>query len=57
MRPQSTAPETRLPLPPCRNCEAPMRIRTIEVMDRQEEIKLVCTGCGSETIQSYKLGN
>ena len=43
MRPQSTAPETRLPLPPCRNCEAPMRIRTIEVTPRSaRQLPVLC---------------
>ena len=33
-----------------------MRIRTIGVIDRLEDIKLACTACGAETIKSYKLG-
>jgi hypothetical protein len=31
-----------------------MRIRTIEVLERHEEINLACTACGMEA--SYRLG-
>ena len=56
MQPQLIASEPRVLLPQCESCEAPMRIRTIEVLDRREEIRLACTACGAETIRSYKLG-
>ena len=38
-------------------CAAPMRIRTIEVLDRREDIRLACTACGRETIHTCQLGN
>jgi hypothetical protein len=57
MQPQAVAAEARPVLPPCQCCRAPMRIRTIEVLDRREEIRFACTACGIETIRSYRLGN
>ena len=53
---QSIAAESRVLLPQCQCCKGPMRIRTIEVLDRHEEIRLACTSCGSETIAGYRLG-
>jgi hypothetical protein len=57
MQPQAVAAEARPVLPPCQCCRAPMRIRTIEVLDRREEIRFACTACGTETTRSYRLGN
>src|SRR5215475_7675159 len=57
MQPHAVAAEARPVLPPCQYCRAPMRIRTIEVLDRREEIRFACAACGTETIQSYRLGN
>jgi len=48
--------DTRAMLPQCHCCNAPMLIRTIDVVDRQEEIKLACTACGTEMMQIYRLG-
>jgi hypothetical protein len=56
MQAQSIAAEPRVLLPQCRCCNGPMRIRTIEVLDRHEEIRLACTVCGTETVASYRLG-
>jgi hypothetical protein len=57
MQPQPLAAEARPFVPLCPNCRAPMRIRTIAVLDRCEEVTLACTACSAETRQSYKLGN
>jgi hypothetical protein len=57
MQPRSTMPDARALLPRCRVCAAPMRIRTIEVLDRREDIRLACTACGRETIHTCQLGN
>lgn len=56
MQAQSIATEPRVLLPQCRCCNGPMRIRTIEVLDRHEQVRLACTACGTETIASYHLG-
>jgi hypothetical protein len=56
MQTQSIIPEPRVSLPQCHCCNAPMRIRTIDVRDRHEQIRLACTACGAETTQSYRLG-
>jgi len=34
-----------------------MRIRTIGVVDRREDINFACTAGDTETIRSYKLGD
>jgi hypothetical protein len=34
-----------------------MRIRTIGVIDRREDVRFACTACDTETIKSYKLGD
>ena len=57
MQPQSITTEARPFVPLCPNCRAPMRIRTIAVLDRCDEVTLACTACSAETRQSYKLGN
>ena len=57
MQPQSIASESRSLLPLCPSCGAPMRIRTIGVVDRREDIKFACTACETEMIRSYKLGD
>ena len=56
MQPQSIAFESRSLLPLCPSCGGPMRIRTIGVIDRREDVRLACTACGMETVKSYKLG-
>jgi hypothetical protein len=33
-----------------------MRIRTIELLDRHEQVRLACTACGAQTVASYRLG-
>jgi predicted SprT family Zn-dependent metalloprotease len=53
---QSMAADARVLLPQCHCCTAPMRIRTIDVQDRHEQVRFACTACGAETIQSYRLG-
>ena len=57
MQPQSIASEKRSLLPLCPSCGAPMRIRTIGVIDRREDVKFACTACDTETVNSYKLGD
>jgi transposase-like protein len=57
MQPQSIASETRSLLPLCPSCGAPMRIRTIGVIDRREDVRFACTACDTETVKSYKLGD
>jgi transposase-like protein len=57
MQPQSIASEARSLLPLCPSCGAPMRIRTIGVIDTREDVKFACTACHAETIKSYKLGD
>ena len=46
-------------LPPpvwiCPTCEKPMRVRSIEVANGEEHIKLACAPCGTEATQSTKL--
>jgi hypothetical protein len=39
----------------CPACEKPMRVRSIEVLDGEEHIKLACAPCGTEATQSTKL--
>ena len=56
MQTQSIAVDARVLLPQCHCCNAPMRIRTIEVQHRQEQVRFACTACGAEAIQSYRLG-
>jgi len=34
-----------------------MRIRTIGVIDRREDVRFACTACDTETVRSYKLGD
>jgi predicted SprT family Zn-dependent metalloprotease len=48
--------DARVLLPQCHCCNAPMRIRTIDVVDRQDQIKLACTACGTEMMQTYCFG-
>jgi predicted RNA-binding Zn-ribbon protein involved in translation (DUF1610 family) len=57
MQPQSIASEKRSLLPLCPSCGAPMRIRTIGVIDRREDVRFACTACDTETVRSYKLGD
>jgi hypothetical protein len=57
MQTQSITPDPRVSLPQCHCCNAPMRIRTIDVRDRHEQIRLACTACAAETTQSYRLGS
>jgi len=56
MQTQSIAAYTRVLLPQCHCCLAPMRIRTIDIQDRYELVRFACTACGAETMQSYRLG-
>jgi predicted SprT family Zn-dependent metalloprotease len=56
MQGQLIIADARVLLPQCHCCNAPMRIRTIDVMDRQEQIKLACTACGTEMMQTYRFG-
>jgi hypothetical protein len=56
MQTQSIAPDTRVLLPQCHRCNAPMRIRTIDIQDRHEQVRFACTACEAETMQSYRLG-
>jgi hypothetical protein len=39
----------------CPTCEKPMRVRSIEVANGEEHIKLACAPCGTEATQSTKL--
>jgi hypothetical protein len=56
MQGQLIVADARVLLPQCHCCNAPMRIRTIDVVDRQEQIKLACTACGTEKMQTYRFG-
>jgi predicted SprT family Zn-dependent metalloprotease len=56
MQTQSMAPDPRVLLPQCHCCIAPMRIRTIDIQDRYEQVRFACTACGAEMMQSYRLG-
>ncbi|MGA7490260.1 MAG: hypothetical protein WBW74_25335 [Xanthobacteraceae bacterium] len=56
MQAELIADDARVLLPQCKCCNAPMRIRTIEVLDHREQIRLACTACGGEVTQSYRLG-
>jgi hypothetical protein len=56
MQGQLIIADARVLLPQCHCCNAPMRIRTIDVVDRQEQIKLACTACGTEMMQTYRFG-
>jgi hypothetical protein len=56
MQGQLIVADARVLLPQCHCCNAPMRIRTIDVVDRQEQIKLACTACGTHVMQTYRLG-
>jgi hypothetical protein len=56
MQGQLIVADARVLLPQCHCCNAPMRIRTIDVVDRQEQIKLACTACGTQMMQTYRLG-
>ena len=56
MQGQLIVADARVLLPQCHCCNAPMRIRTIDVVDRQEQIKLACTACGTEMMQTYRFG-
>jgi hypothetical protein len=57
MQPQPNSADASIVIPLCHRCGSPMRIRTIEVQHRHENVRLACTACGSETTQSYRLGN
>jgi hypothetical protein len=53
-------PPDPLPPPPiwiCPSCQKPMRIRAIDVVDREEQIKLACMNCGTEATESKKLSD
>jgi hypothetical protein len=56
MQGQLIVADARVLLPQCQCCNAPMRIRTIDVVDREEQIKLACTACGTEKMQTYRFG-
>ena len=56
MQTQSITPDLRVLLPQCDRCGAPMRVRTIDVKDRHEQVRFACTACSAETMQSYRLG-
>ncbi len=51
-------PYTRRVEPPiwiCRSCQKLMRVRTIELVNDEEQTKLVCAACGSEATQTRML--
>jgi hypothetical protein len=56
MQTQSITPDLRVLLPQCDRCGAPMRVRTIDVKARHEQVRFACTACSAETMQSYRLG-
>ena len=56
MQGQSIVAEAPVLLKQCHCCNGPMRIRTIDV-DRQEQVKLACMACGTESMQTFRLGN
>jgi DNA-directed RNA polymerase subunit M/transcription elongation factor TFIIS len=39
----------------CRSCQKLMRVRTIELVNDEEQTKLVCAACGSEATQTRML--
>src|SRR5262245_16248101 len=57
MQTQSIATDAVVLLPQCHCCKAPLRIRTIDIRDRYEQVRFACTACGAETTQSSVSGN
>jgi len=54
-QPRELDPSLPPPVWICPTCEKPMRVRSIEVANGEEHIKLACAPCGTEATQSTKL--
>ena len=58
---EAPMPYPRQPEPPpiwiCPSCQKLMRIRTIEIVNGEEQTKLACAACGTEATQTKMLSD